>query len=180
MTMSEILSKPIIRILVIGFLALPIQTTFFAEVKFSGVAVQLMLGLAVSAGVIGGSENGSLAGFIFGLLFDLVLARPLGLLALIYGLAGWVSGAVYSRTVSNPWWLNMIAVGFVSALATVTQPILANWVGVEGWISMQLIEIVIVVTIANMLLSFATLPLMRWALAIKRRERMSRLDDIPV
>lgn len=178
--MIEILNKPIVRLLLIGFLALPLQTTFFADVKFSGVAVQLMLVLAVSAGVIGGSENGSLAGFIFGLLFDLVLSSPLGLLAFIYGLAGWVSGAVYSRTVSNPWWLNMVAVGFVSALATVAQPILANWVGVEGWISPQLIEIVIVVTITNMALSFVTLPLLRWALVIKRRERLSLLDDVPV
>ncbi len=175
--MVEILNKPIVRLLIIAFLALPVQTTFFADVKYSGVAVQLMLCLAVSAGVIGGSENGALAGFIFGLMFDLVLSSPLGLLALVYGLAGWVAGAVYSRTVSNPWWLNLIAVGFVSALATLAQPILANWVGVEGGISLQLIKIVIIVSVANMVLSFATLPLIRWTLAIKRRERLSLLDD---
>ncbi len=178
--MVEILNKPIIRLLVIAFVALPIQTTFFADVKFSGVAVQLMLGLAVSAGVIGGSENGAMAGFVFGLFFDLVLSSPLGLLAFIYGSAGWVAGAVYSRTVSNPWWLNMLAVGVVSALATLAQPVLANWVGVEGWISLKLIEVVVIVTIANMALSFITLPLMRWALAIKRRERLSLLDDVVV
>lgn len=175
--MVEFLNRPIIRLLVIGFLMLPLQTTFFADVKFSGVAVQLMLGLAISAGVIGGSENGALAGFIFGLMFDLVLSSPLGLMALVYGLAGWVAGAVYSRTVSNPWWLNVLAVGFVSALATLAQPVLANWVGVEGWISLQLIEIVVIVAIANMVLSFGMLPLMRWTLAVKRRERLSLLDD---
>lgn len=180
MTLADILSKPIFRLFVIGFVALPIQTTLFADVKFSGVAVQLMLALAVSAGVIGGSENGAMAGFIFGLMFDLVLSSPLGLLALLYGLAGWIAGAVHSRTLSNPWWLNMLAVGLTSALATVAQPILANWVGVEGWISLQLIEIVAIVSVSNMALSFATLPLMRWALAIKRRERLSLLDDLPV
>lgn len=178
--MADILNKPIVRLLVIAFVALPVQTTLFADVKFSGVAVQLMLALAVSAGVIGGSENGALAGFIFGLFFDFVLSSPLGLLAFVYGAAGWVAGAVYSRTLSNPWWLNMLAVGLVSALATLAQPILANWVGVEGWISSQLIEILVVVTIANMILSFATLPMMRWALAIKRRERLSLLDDAVV
>lgn len=178
--MAEILNKPIIRILVVSFLALPIQTTFFADVKFSGVAVQLMLGLAVSAGVIGGSENGALSGFIFGLMFDLVVSSPLGLLAFVYGLAGWAAGAVYSRTVSNPWWLNVLAVGFVSGMATLAQPVFANWVGVEGWISLQLIKIVIIVSVANMLLSFVTVPLMRWCLAIKRRELLSLFDDAPV
>lgn len=178
--MADILNKPVVRLLLISFLALPVQTTFFADVRFSGVAVQVMLGLAVSAGVVGGPENGALAGFIFGLMFDLVLSSPLGLLAFVYGLAGWIAGAVYSRTVSNPWWLNVIAVGVVSAIATTAQPVFANWVGVEGWISLSLIEIVIVVSIANMLLSFATLPLMRWALAIRRRERLSILDDAVV
>jgi rod shape-determining protein MreD len=176
----EILNKPIIRILVVSFLALPIQTTFFADVKFYGVAVQLMLGLAVSAGVIGGSENGALSGFIFGLMFDLVLSSPLGLLAFVYGLAGWAAGAVHSRTVSNPWWLNVLAVGFVSGMATLAQPVFANWVGVEGWISLQLIKIVIIVSVANMLLGFLTVPLMRWCLAIKRRELLSLFDDAPV
>lgn len=175
--MADVLSKPLVRIFIIGFLALPIQTTFFADVKISGVAVQLMLALAVSAGVVGGTENGAMAGFVLGLLFDLVLSSPLGLLALLYGLAGWVSGTVFSRTHSNPWWLNILAVGFSSALATVAQPILANWVGVEGWISVQLIKIVAVVSVANMVLGPLTLPLMRWALAIKRRERLSLLDD---
>jgi rod shape-determining protein MreD len=177
---AEILNRPIIRLLLVSFLALPIQTTFFADVKFFGVAIQLMLALAVSAGVIGGSENGALAGFILGLMFDLVLSSPLGLLAFVYGLAGWAAGAVYSRTVANPWWLNALAVGFVSAFATFAQPVLANWVGVEGWISLRLIEVVIIVSIANMLLSFLTVPLMRWCLAIKRRQLLSLFDDASV
>ncbi|MEN9801466.1 MAG: hypothetical protein RLZ37_591 [Actinomycetota bacterium] len=178
--MVEILNRPIVRLLLVSFLALPIQTTFFADVKFFGVAVQLMLGLAVSAGVIGGSENGALAGFTLGLMFDLVLSSPLGLLAFVYGLAGWAAGAVYSRTVPNPWWLNTLAVGLVSAFATVAQPVLANWVGVDGWISLRLIGVVAIVSVANMLLSLVTVPLMRWCLAIKRRELLSRFDDASV
>lgn len=178
--MVEIFNKPVVRLILVAFLALPVQTTLFADVKFSGVAVQLMLGLAAASGVVGGSENGAMSGFIFGLAFDLVLSSPLGLLALVYGLAGWIAGAVYSRTISNPWWLNMLSVGFVSALATLAQPILANWVGVEGWISLRLIEVVVIVSVANMVLSFATIPLMRWALVIKRRERLSLLEDAAV
>lgn len=175
--MADLLNKPLVRLLIVSFLALPVQTTFFADVKFSGVAVQLMLGLAVSAGVVGGSENGALSGFILGVMFDLVLSSPLGLLALVYGMAGWVAGTVYSRIRTNPWWLNIGAVGLMSALATFVQPILANWVGVEGWISLDLFEIALVVSIGNMVLGFATLPLMRWALVIKRKQRLSILDD---
>lgn len=178
--MNELINKPIVRLILIGFVALPLQTTFFADVRFSGVSVQLMLCLAVSAGIVGGSENGAMAGFVFGLLFDLVLSSPLGLLALVYGLAGWAAGALYSRAVPNPLWLNIVAIGIVSGLASLGQPVLANWVGVDGWISLRLIKIVAIVAVSNAVLGFAVLPILRWGLAIKRRERLSLADDFVV
>ena len=177
MTFVDLLNRPIVRMFLIGMLALPVQTTLLADVKIFGVAAQLMLCLSVAAGVIGGSEGGALAGFIFGLLFDLVLSSPLGMLALLYTASGFLAGFAHSRTVSNPRWLNAVVVGGVSAAATLVQPILANWVGVEGWISTRLVRVVVVVGLANAVLSFAMVPLARWGLAIKRRERLALSTD---
>lgn len=176
--MADFLNKPVIRFLLIGFLALPVQTTFFTDVKFSGVSVQLMLGLSVATGLVGGSEYGALAGFVFGLMFDLVLSSPLGLLAFVYGLAGWAAGSLYSRTVANPLWMNVLASGVFSGAGTFAVPIFANWVGVDGWISARLIKVVLVVAVGNMVLSVGTIPIMRWGLAIKRRERLSLSEDM--
>lgn len=176
--MIEFLNKPVVRLLLIGLLALPLQTTLFADVKFFGVAVQLMLCLSVAAGVAGGSESGAVAGFMFGLLFDLVLSSPLGMLSLLYGLAGFVAGYAHSRAVPNPRWLNALVVGGVSAVATLAQPVLANWVGVEGWISTRLIRVVVIVGISNAMASFVVVPLVRWGLAVKRRERMALGGDV--
>lgn len=175
--MVELLNRPVLRLLVIAIVALPIQTTLLADVKFFGVASQLMLCMSVAAGVIGGSENGAVAGFIFGLSFDLVLSSPLGMLSLLYGLAGFVAGYAHSLTVANPRWLNALIVGGVSAVATVTQPILANWVGVEGWISLRLLRVVLIVACTNALASFFVVPLLRWGLVIKRRQQLDLTGD---
>lgn len=176
--MVDLLNRPVLRLLVIAIVALPIQTTLLADVKFFGVASQLMLCMSVAAGVIGGSESGAVAGFIFGLSFDLVLSSPLGMLSLLYGLAGFVAGYAHSRTVANPRWLNALVVGGVSAAATLTQPILANWIGVEGWISSRLPRVVLIVAGINALASFFIVPLLRWGLAIKRRQRLALTGDV--
>lgn len=174
----ELLNRPVLRLVLIALVALPLQTTFFADVKIFGVTAQVMLCLAVSAGVIGGSESGAVAGFIFGLAFDLVLSTPLGMLALLYGSAGFLAGYAHSRTVPNPRWLNALVVAGASAVSTVAQPVLANWAGVEGWISTRLVRVVLIVGLVNALLSYATVPLVRWGLAIKRRQRLAISGDV--
>ncbi|MFM8483940.1 MAG: rod shape-determining protein MreD [Actinomycetota bacterium] len=176
--MIDLLNRPIVRLILIGVLALPVQTTLFADVKFFGVAAQVMLCLAVAAGVTGGSESGAVAGFIFGLLFDLVLSSPLGMLSLLYGLAGFIAGYAHSRTMASPRWLNALVVGGVSSVATLTQPVLANWVGVEGWISTGLVKVVLIVGGLNALFSVIAVPVVRWGLAIKRRERLALSGDV--
>lgn len=176
--MVEFLNRPILRLILIGIVALPIQTTLLADVKFFGVTTQLMLCLSIAAGVVGGSESGAVAGFIFGLYFDLVLSSPLGMLSLLYGFAGIVGGYAHSRTIGNPRWLNALVVGGVSALATLVQPVLANWVGVEGGINTRLLRVVVIVGVINALASYAVVPLCRWGLAIKRQERLALSGDV--
>jgi rod shape-determining protein MreD len=153
--------------------ALALQTTFFAEVKIFGVVLQIMLALSIAAGLAGGSENGALAGFVFGLMFDLVLTSPLGLSALVYGTAGWGAGYLHSRALENPKWLNALVVGLMSGLATFVLPIVANWIGVEGWLSSRLTKVIIVVALSNALFSFFVVPIARWSLVIRRNQRLA-------
>jgi rod shape-determining protein MreD len=176
--MVDFLNRPILRLILIGVIALPIQTTLLADVRFFGVAAQLMLCMSIAAGAIGGSERGAVAGFIFGLLFDLVLSSPLGMLSLLYGLAGFVAGYAHSRTVVNPRWMNALVIGGVSALATLSHPVLANWIGVEGWISSRLLRVVLIVGVVNALASFFIVPLVRWGLAIRRQQRLALSGDV--
>lgn len=176
--MNELLNRPILRLVLLGVVALSIQTTLLADMSLDGIVVQLMLCLSVAAGVSGGPERGALVGFMFGTMFDLVLSTPLGLTALVYGLAGFVAGYVNNLTANHPWWLGSIVVGLSTALSTFVHPVFASWVGVDGWLTVRVVEVALVVSLFNAVLAPIAVPLMRWGLVIKRRARLAPPPEI--
>ena len=176
--MIDFVNRPIVRLILIGLPALGVQTTFLSSAPLAGIVVQLMLCLSIAAGVAGGSERGAITGFSLGLMFDLVLSTPLGLSALVYGLAGFLAGYVNSLSINHPWWLRSIVVGGTSVAMMFVHPILATWVGVDGWLTTRVIKVAIVVGLANAVIAPAVVPLMRWTLAIKRQERLAPPPEI--
>lgn len=178
--MIEILNRPIVRTLLVGVVALALQTTVLADMRIGGVVVQLLLAMSVAAGVSAGSEKGAMAGFTLGLLLDLTLTSPLGLSALVYGAAGFLGGYFHSKTLENPRWLDAIGLGVLSAVATFAFPVVANWVGVEGWISTRVIRVVIVVSVVNLVIAPLVVPVMRWTQAVRREQRLSMTAGVPL
>jgi len=176
--MIEFLNRSYVRVALVGLLALGLQTTFLSSAPLAGIVVQLMLCLAVAAGVSGGSERGAITGFSLGLMFDLVLSTPLGLTALVYGLAGFLAGYFNSLSINHPWWLRSIVVGGSSLIVMFVHPVLATWVGVDGWLTTRVFKVAVVVGLANAAVGLAAVPLMRWTLAIKRQERLAPPPEI--
>lgn len=170
--MIELVNRPLVRLLMVGLPVLALQTTLVADLPIAGVVAQVVLLCAAAAGVAGGPERGALAGFVLGLAFDLVLTSPLGLMALVYGLAGYLAGYINSLTVEHPWWLVSIVVGAASALATLAQPVVANLIGIQGWLTTHLVRVVIVVSLINAALAPIVVPLMRWTLRIEESDRL--------
>jgi rod shape-determining protein MreD len=168
----ELVNRPLVRLLMVGLPVLALQTTIVADLPVAGVVAQVVLVCAAAAGVTAGPERGALAGFVLGLMFDLVLTSPLGLTALVYGLAGYLAGYINSLTVEHPWWLVVVVVGSASALSTLAQPVLANLVGVEGWLTIHLVRVVVVVSLVNAVLAPLVVPLMRWTLRIPSARRL--------
>ena len=82
------------RLVLVGLVVLGLQTTLFSDVRPFGVVAQLMLLLAVAAGVTYGLEVGAVAGLVLGFMYDCVLNTPLGLCSLVFGGAGAVAGAL--------------------------------------------------------------------------------------
>ncbi|MEI8391022.1 MAG: rod shape-determining protein MreD [Actinomycetes bacterium] len=171
--MISLLNRPVTRLFLVGLLLLAVQTTLLTEMKFFGVIAQLLLALSITAGLSGGSESGALAGFVLGLMFDLVLTSPLGLSALVYAFAGWGAGYFHSRTLANPKWLDCVVTGVLSGVATFTLAVVANVIGIEGWLSGRLVKVIIVVGCVNALSAFFLVPISRWCLVIRRQERIA-------
>jgi rod shape-determining protein MreD len=176
--MIDLVNRPGVRLLMAGLPALALQTTLLAEMTPFGVVMQLILCMSIGAGVASGPEGGAFAGFVLGLMFDLVLTSPLGLSALVYGLAGYVGGFAFSASLANPRWLNAVTCAGLSAAAMFVQPVVANWIGVEGWISSRLVKVMIVVALFNGVASYAVVPAMRWCLAVRRLQRLAPPSEV--
>jgi len=153
----------------VGLVALTIQTSLLAEIQPFGVILNLVLGLVVAAGVVGGSELGALTGFVLGLMFDLVLVTPFGLSALVYGLAGFGVGYVMgSITVDRTWWMTCLFTFLGSAAAIVLFAIGGTLIGQEGWVRWHVLWSALVVGLFNGSLAVPMTRVMRWTLRIER------------
>jgi rod shape-determining protein MreD len=164
----RLVARPVVRIVMVGLVGLAIQATLLTQLQPFDVTLQVMLLLAASTGIAGGPERGALAGFLFGLMYDLILTTPFGVAALSCGLAGYVAGFVLSIAVDPTWWLSMLFVAGASAVGELAFPLVETIVGREGWVQPRLFVVVPVVAIANGLMAPATVPIGRWCLGIKR------------
>jgi rod shape-determining protein MreD len=95
-----------LRLGVLLFVALLVQTTLAADLRVRGVSPDFMLLLTICAGLAGGADTGGLVGFTAGLLIDLFLhATPFGLSALTYCLVGYGVGALRRSVIHEGWLL---------------------------------------------------------------------------
>lgn len=86
-----------IRIGLLLVLATVVQTALASDLRVAGVAPDLLVLMAILAGLAGGAEAGAIVGFVAGLLSDMFLtSTPLGLSALTYCVIGASIGAARS------------------------------------------------------------------------------------
>ncbi|HVN52671.1 MAG TPA: rod shape-determining protein MreD, partial [Acidimicrobiales bacterium] len=93
------------RVALVLITATVLEQGLFSQVRIAGAAGDVLLLCAVSAGFVGGSDLGALVGFFAGLLLDAMLPSPMGLAALSYCLAGYVTGTLRGTSVRTSRWL---------------------------------------------------------------------------
>ncbi len=144
--------------------ALVLQVSFVARFSLDGARIDLLLLVALSAAVAGGPDKGAVVGFAAGVTFDLVLATPFGLSALVYCVAGFVVGSFQGSVLRVPWWMPMASVSIGSAAAVVLYALAGEVLGQSTLSGPPLATIVVLVAAINGLLAPLTTTLMRWAL----------------
>lgn len=86
-----------VRIGVLLFVAILVQTTLGSDLRVFQIAPDFMLLITICAGMTGGAEAGAWVGFWAGLIADMFLAStPVGLSALTYCLVGAAIGSLRS------------------------------------------------------------------------------------
>lgn len=157
-----------LRFFLVGILFLAVQTTIVNDMRPFDVSLELMLLVAVSAGLAGGQLTGILGGFGAGLLYDMVLTTPLGLCAGVFGIVGYLAGYVHAFVHRPTWWSRMLMATVVSFVGVVMVPLAATFTGSEGVLTARVPFIGLVVAISNTLLCLPVERVCRWALVEKK------------
>ena len=148
----------------LGLVLLPvltIQTTWMADLRPFGAPGDLLLLLAIAAGMVGGPVRGAVVGFAAGIAMDLVLLTPFGLSSLTYLAVGYAVGTIHDGVLRSAPWIPVVA-GFVaSALGVVFFVVLGQLVGQQFRIP-QLPQVVVVTATINALLVFPAVFVLRW------------------
>lgn len=152
------------RLVLVGLVFLSLQTTIFNDLRPFGVCLQVMVLLAAASGLARGSESGAIAGFIIGLLYDMVLTSPMGLCAAVFAVIGYVAGLAHSFVHEPTWWSRMLLGACASAIGMILLPVAFTMTGADGLFTTQIFTVVIVVALFNALLSVPAVWICRWAL----------------
>ena len=145
--------------------ALTLQITLFTQVRLFGVAPELLALVAILAGMIAGSQRGSLIAFVSGLTWDVYLATPLGLSAISFTLVAYAVSSVDQGLIRDTR-AQMLAIVFGGTAASIgLYAIMGELMGQGDLVSWHLVRVMLVASAMNALLSIPVAPVMRWAVA---------------
>ncbi len=159
-----ITAREVPRALLVVLLVLVLQLTVVLDLQIGGAHPNLIVGLAIAAGLVGGTERGALMGFASGLALDLFLPTPLGLSALVGIALGAAAGRLVEAGVdrTNPLFVPGVAV-IGSVIGVIMFAVLGSVLGQPDTLTVRIGAVVGVVSVVNGLLSYALARLCRWA-----------------
>lgn len=151
-----------VRTAVVVLSALLLQLLVGPYLTVHGAQIDLLLTVAIAAGLAGGPERGAQVGFVAGLLWDLTVEGPFGLSALAYCLAGYFVGSAQRSVVGPTWWAPIPGAAMAAAAAVAFYAGVGVVLGNHDWLGPQLAWIVAVVAVAAAVLALPAIRIMGW------------------
>lgn len=154
-------------LVLIGVLA--IQLTVVLNLRIWGAHPDLMMGVAVGAGLAGGTERGAIFGFFSGIALDLFLPTPFGLSALVGTALGAGAGRLVSAGIDRSAWFFVPLVALIgSAIGVIMFAVLGTILGQPHMLTVGLLGVLVVVGVTNAILAPAMLGLCGWVFGEER------------
>lgn len=160
------------RAVLVVVAVLIVQATLLADLRVAGALGDLVLVLAVAAGLTGGPDRGATYGFAAGLAYDLLLDTPFGLSPLVYALIGFAVGLVgltLQRT--SGWWPVAIA-----AATGVAQAVLYTALGNLLGVAYRFADVPAIAVVQAAWAAVLILPAMRVVWWVHGRHEPDRLE----
>ena len=154
------------RVATIALLILIIHVGIAPDLRISGVAAELPIGLAVAAGLTGGVERGAIFGFLFGLVVDMYLFTPLGLSALVFGVVGWIAGHVFMDRIEESPIVSAFAVGVGTAAGLGAFVGIGIALGEDALREAPIARIVLIASLINAVAAVALVAISHWMWAV--------------
>ncbi len=142
--------------------ALTLQLSVASRLEVFGVQGDLLLLVAVCAGLAAGPDRGAIVAFVAGLSFDLLLQSPFGLSALTYAIVAYVAGSLQDSVLRAAWWIPVTTAAAASALGVILYGVFGTVVG-EDLLGISLLWIALVVGALNGIAAPVVLRTVRWA-----------------
>lgn len=148
--------------------ALVLQVMIAPHIALFGVTPNLLLLVVITLAFVEGSSAGATAGFIAGLLMDLLSTGPIGAWALVMSVTGYLSGSL-RRNLFAEGWLAPVTVGVITALvADFAYLIVVTVIGVGPAFWTALVRLVLPRALYNAVLVMLAYP---WLARFLRTDR---------
>jgi rod shape-determining protein MreD len=144
---------------------LVMELTVLDRLRVFGAGPDVMLLLAVVAGIVGGPRVGALFGFASGIVLDLFLETPMGLSALVFCIVGYAVGNIQGGVLRAAWWIPIVTTFVASVAGVLGYAIVATVVGQPHLVTTHLLIVATVVGVFNALVAPIALRLVRWSIA---------------
>ena len=159
------MSPVVVRLPPVLLAAVLVHTALAPNLRLFGVAADVLLLLAIAAGVSGGAERGAAVGFACGLLADCFLQTPFGLSALVFALVGYGVGVFQTGVLHSSWWIPALTAAVATVLGVAGYVALGAVVGQDQLLSTHVLRVAGVMALLHGLLAPPAVRLMRWAVA---------------
>ena len=146
-------------------LFLVVELTVLDRLRVFGAGPDIMLLLAIMAGIVGGPRAGALFGFAAGIVLDLFLETPMGLSALVFCIIGYAVGNIQGGVLRAAWWIPIVTTFVASVVGVLTYALVATVVGLPELVTPHLLVVAAVVGLFNALVAPIALRLVRWSIS---------------
>ncbi len=151
-----------VRTSLILVVVLTLQLGVAPSLGVFGVQGDLLLLLAVAAGVAAGPDRGAAIGFAAGIAYDLMLQTPFGLSALTYAIVAYLVGGLQDSVLRAAWWIPVITATAASIVGVILYGVVGTVLG-EDLIASDLLRIALIVGLLNTVAAPVVVRAMRWA-----------------
>ena len=157
-------AREVPRALLVLLGVLVLQLTVVLDIRVAGIHPDLILGLAVAAGLAGGVERGAIVGFFSGAALDLFLPTPLGLSALVGTAIGAAAGQLVEAGVDRTSWLFVPGVAALGSIVGVIMfAVFGTILGQPDMLTVNLGTVVALVTLVNAIVGYPLVRACAWA-----------------